>query len=194
MKVENMKNTPAKTILFFTVAMLASCATLPTPEVARTSVYRNRHDIQFEYPSTWILEDMSKKYGSFAEAEMEGASYIQVYSYDPIQAGNPTEAVSPSQIKIAIILSKRQDGLDYPKVLARIADGRSENVVFRINGKDAYELRYRVMNEETGGTLDILSIEYLDQGLYARFICYPSNSMHVRAFEALVKSFRYKGE
>ena len=64
---------------------------------------------------------------------------------------------------------------------------------FRINGNEAYELRYHVTNEESTGTMEILSIEYIVQDLYAKFICYPWNSVYVKEFEALAKSFRYRG-
>ena len=188
-----MKRTPARAILFSVAALVTSCATLPSPETARTSVYRNVHNIQFQYPSSWALEDVSKNYGTLIDAEEEGASYIQVYSYDPLTAQAPTEAVSPAQVKISLILSNKAENLDYRKLLARVGNGMSERSLFRINGKEAYELRYRVTNEESTEKLEILSIEYIVQDLYAKFICYPWNSVHVKEFEALAKSFRYRG-
>lgn len=193
-KVSCLKGAPAKAILFSVMTMLASCATLPGPEIARTSIYRNVHDIQIEYPSSWRLEDMSKNYGSLRDAEKEGASYIQVYSYDPMNVRNPTDAVSQSQIKIAIIFKKNLDNLDYPKVLARIGNGISEKAIFRINGRDAYKVHYWITSEETAERLNVLSIEYLNQDLYARFICYPWNSMYLKEFEAIARSFRYNGK
>jgi len=192
-RISSMKRTPARAILFSVAALVTSCATLPSPETARTSVYRNVHNIQFQYPSSWALEDVSKNYGTLIDAEEEGASYIQVYSYDPLTAQAPTEAVSPAQVKISLILSNKAENLDYRKLLARVGNGMSERSLFRINGKEAYELRYRVTNEESTEKLEILSIEYIVQDLYAKFICYPWNSVHVKEFEALARSFRYRG-
>lgn len=188
-----MRRALVKGILFSAMTMFASCATLPGPEIARTSFYKNAHQIQFEYPSSWRLDDMSKSYGSLDEAEKEGASYIQVYSYDPVNVQNPADPVSRSQIKIAILFKRNLDNLDYSKVLARIEDRMLEKTVFRVNGKVAYKVIYWTTNEETSGRLDVLSIEYLDQDLYARFLCYPWNSAYVKEFEALARSFRYKG-
>jgi hypothetical protein len=176
------------------VTVLASCATMPAPETPHISPYKNIHDIRFQYPSSWMLEDMSKNYDSLVDAEEEGASYIQIYSYDPLTAQNPAEAISSTQIKIAIILKKRTKELDYQKLLAGIGNGVSEKSLFRINGSDAYEVLYEVTNEESTEKLRILSIEYLDQDLYVKFICYPWNSAHVREFEALARSFRYRGK
>lgn len=181
-------------IVILAVVLLASCATVPISDSARTSTYRNVHDIQFDYPRAWQLEDMSKKYGSLAEAEMAGASYIQVFSYDPLQARNPSGEVPGTQVKIAILFSNNPDKLDYQKVLGRIGDGLVEKTAFGINGKQAYRLHYLIRSEETNGQMDILAIEYFDEGLYARFICYPWNSSHEKEFEALARSFRYKGK
>jgi len=189
-----MKGVPAKAILFSAMALLASCATLPPSEIARTSVYRNIHDIQFEYPRSWQLEDVSKNYASLGEAEAEGASYIQIYSYDPTKVLNPADAVSLSQIKIAIIFRKNVENLDYPKVLARIGNGIAEKTVVRIHGREAYKIHYWITSEETLTKLDVLSVEYLDGELYVRFICYPWNSIYMKDFERLVGTFRYKGE
>ena len=188
-----LKCTRGIAIVFLAVGMLSSCATLPVPETARTSTYRNSHDIQFEYPRSWQLEDMSKNYGSLSEAEQAGASYIQVFSYDPLQVRNPSEEVSATQVKIAILLSTNPDRLDYQKVLGRIGDGLVEKSVFEINGKQAVRLHYLIRSEERNEKLDILAIEYFDRDLYARFICYPWNSAYEKEFEALVRSFRYKG-
>jgi hypothetical protein len=186
---------PAQLIAVVSLAagILASCATVPVSEGARTATYRNAHEIQFEYPGTWQLQDMSKSYGSLAEAERDGAAYVQVFSYDPLLVGNPAEEVSKTQVKIAILLSRNPDRLDYQKVLDRIGDRLVEKSVFLINGKQAWRLHYRIVSEERSEKLDVLAIEYIDNDLYARFICYPWNSSHVKEFEALAKSFRYKG-
>ena len=165
----------------------------PFPRAPRTGTYRNAHEIQFEYPGTWQLQDMSKSYGSLAEAERDGAAYIQVFSYNPLLVASPAEEVPQTQVKIAILLSRNPDRLDYRKVLDRIGDRLVEKSVFLINGKQAWRLHYRIHSEERSETLDVLAIEYIDRDLYARFICYPWNSSHVKEFEALVKSFRYKG-
>ena len=69
----------------------------------------------------------------------------------------------------------------------------TEKSVFPINGREAYKIHYWITNEETSGRFDVLSIEYLDQDLYVRFICYPWNSAYEKEFEAMAKSFRYKG-
>jgi len=191
--ISSMKGKAACAVLLSAAALIASCSTLPSPETPRSSVYRNVHNIQFQYPRSWLLEDMSKNYSSLLDAEEEGAAYIQIYSYDPLAARQPAEAVSPAQVKIAIILRKRAEGLDYPALLARVGTGMSGKSLFRINGKEAYELRYHVTNEESTGTMEILSIEYIVQDLYAKFICYPWNSVYVKEFEALAKSFRYRG-
>ena len=190
----SLKCTRVTAIVLLAVGMLASCATVPVVESARTSMYRNVHDIQFEYPRSWKLEDMSKNYGSLAEAERAGASYIQIFSYDPLQASNPTDQVSATQVKIAILLSNNPDKLDYQAVLGRIGDGLVGKSPFGINGKQALRVRYFIRSEERNEKLDILAIEYFDQDLYARFICYPWNSSHVKEFEAVVRSFRYKGK
>ena len=176
------------------MALFASCTTLPGPETSHVSFYTNIHHVQFEYPSSWQLEDMSKNYGSLDEAEKEGASYIQVYSYDPMNVQNPTDPVSPGNIKIAILFRRNLDNIDYSKVLARLGNRILERTVFRMNGKDAYELLYWITNEETGEKLKVLSIEYLDQDLYVRFLCYPWNSAYLKEFEALARSFRYNGK
>ncbi|MGO9309497.1 MAG: hypothetical protein ACLQDL_10805 [Spirochaetia bacterium] len=180
-------------ILFSAMTMFASCATQPGPEVARTSTYRNAHHIQLEYPSSWQLDDMSKSYGSLDDAEKEGASYIQVYSYDPTNVQNPTDPVSQSQVKVAILFKRNLDNLDYSKVLGGMEDRIVEKTVFRVNGKIAYKVLSWITNEETHGRLEMLSIEYLDQDLYVRFLCYPWNSVYLKEFEALARSFRYKG-
>jgi hypothetical protein len=189
-----IKGAAEKGILLFALTMLASCATLPPPEIARSSVYRNVHDIQFEYPNSWQVEDMSKNYSSLGEAAQEGAAYVQVYSYDPLKVSNPTEGVPRDKIKIAIMFRLNRKKLDYPKVLAELGISVLQKSDFRINGRDAYEVHYQVASEETRGRLDVLSIEYIDQDLYAKFICYPWNSAYVREFEELAKSFRYKGK
>jgi hypothetical protein len=188
------KGAAAKAALLLALTMLASCATLPPQVIERPSIYRNAHDIQFEYPSSWRIEDMSKNYSSLGEAVEEGAAYVQVYSYDPLSVSNPTEGVPRDKIKIAIMFRPNRENLDYPKVLAGLGAGAVQKSIFRINGREAYEVRYQVQREETTGRLDVLSIEYLDQDLYARFICYPWNSVYVREFEDLAKSFRYKGK
>ena len=155
-------------------------------------MYQNVHDVQFEYPQSWQLEDMSAKYRSLAEAEQDGSAYIQVFSYNPALVTNPTEEVPATQVKIAILLSRNPDRLDYRRVLGRIGDGLVEKSVFLINGKQAYRLHYRIHSEERNEKIDILAIEYIDQDVYARFICYPWNSLHEKEFEAVAKSFRYK--
>jgi len=190
----SLKCTRGMAIVVLAAGMLASCATMPVSESGRTSLYRNAHDIQFEYPRSWQLEDMSKNYGSLAEAERSGASYVQVFSYDPTQVRNPAEEVPATQVKIAILLSSNPDKLDYQKVLGRIGDGLVEKSAFGINGKQALRLHYTIRSEERNEQLDILAIEYFNQGLYARFICYPWNSSHEKEFETLVRSFRYKGK
>jgi hypothetical protein len=173
--------------------ILASCATVPVSDVARIATYRNVHDVQFEYPGTWRLQDMSKSYGSLAEAEREGAAYIQVFSYNPLLVGSPAEEVPQTQVKVAILLSRNPDRLDYRRVLDRVGDRLVEKSVFTINGKQAYRLHYRITSQERSEKLDVLAIEYIDGDLYVRFICYPWNSSHVKEFEALAQSFRYKG-
>jgi hypothetical protein len=190
----SLKFTRGMAVVSLAVGMFASCATLPVSETARTSTYTNVHEVQFEYPHSWQLEDMSKTYGSLAQAEQAGAAYIQVFSYNPMLVGNPTEEVSRTQVKIAILLSRNPDKLDFQKVLRRIGDGLVEKSVFSIHGKQAYRLHYQIHSEERNDTLDILAIEYFDRDLYARFICYPWNSSHEKEFEALVRSFRYKGK
>jgi hypothetical protein len=181
-------------VLLLALTMLASCATLPPQVIERPSIYTNLHGIRFEYPPSWRIEDMSKNYASLGEAAEEGAAYVQVYSYDPLNVSNPTEGVPRDKIKIAIMLRLNRENVDYPKVLAELGAGIVHASIFRINGRDAYEVRYQVEREDTTGRLDVLSIEYLDQDLYAKFICYPWNSMYVREFEDLAKSFRYKGK
>ncbi len=175
------------------MAVLASCASQPGPETVRTSSYRNIHRVQFEYPSSWQLQDMSKSYGSLEEAQKEGAAYIQVYSYDPTGVQDPAEAVSPGRIKIAILFERNLDKLDYSKVLARMENRIVEKTLFRVHGREAYRVIYWITSEETGGRLKVLSIEYLDQDLYVRFLCYPWNYAYQKEFEDLARSFRYKG-
>ena len=79
-------------------------------------------------------------------------------------------------------------------MLGRIGNGISVKAIFRINGRDAYKVHYWITSEETTERLNVLAIEYLDQDLYARFICYPWNSMYLKEFEALARSFRYNGK
>src|SRR5271157_5705295 len=192
MMLRSLRGAQVKGTLFLTMAMFASCATHPGPETARVSFYRNIHHVQFEYPSSWQLEDMSKNYGSLDEAEKEGSSYIQVYSYDPMNVPDPSDAVSPGRIKIAILFRRNLDNLDYSKVLAQMQNRILERTAFRVNGRDGYELLYWITNEETSEKMKVLSIEYLDQDLYVRFLCYPWNSAYLKEFEAIAKSFRYK--
>jgi hypothetical protein len=184
---------PAASVVL-AAGILASCATVPVSEGARTATYRNVHEVQFEYPGTWQLQDMSRTYGSLAEAERDGAAYIHVFSYNPLLVGNPAEEVSQTQVKVAILLSRNPDRLDYRKVLDRLGDRLVEKSVFLINGKQAWRLHYRIESEERNEKLDVLAIEYFDRDLYARFICYPWNSSHVKEFEALARSFRYRGK
>jgi hypothetical protein len=167
---------------------------MPRPEITHISFYKNIHDIQFEYPSSWHLEDMSKGYARLDEAEREGASYIQVYSYDPMNVQNPADDVAQSKIKIAIMFKRNLDNGDYSKILSGLENRILEKTVFRINGRDAYKIINWITNEETGAKLNVLSIVYLDQDLTVKFVCYPWNSAYLKEFEALARSFRYRGK
>ena len=172
---------------------LAPVSTLPAARGVHTATYKNVHEVQFVYPSSWQVEDMSAAYPNLADAEQAGAAYIQVFSYNPELVTNPSESVPATQVKIAVLLSRNSDSLDYAQILGRLGDRLVEKSIVTINGKTAWRLHYRIHSEETNETLDMLAVEYVDRDIYARFICYPWNTVHAKEFDALVKSFRYRG-
>jgi hypothetical protein len=79
-------------------------------------------------------------------------------------------------------------------VLGELGTDVIDKAVILINKKPAYKVHYRIMNQESGGILDILSIFSINNGYITRFICYPWNSRYERQFEQLAESFRNTGE
>jgi hypothetical protein len=75
-------------------------------------------------------------------------------------------------------------------VLGELGNDVIDKAVFMINKKPAYKVHYRIMNQEGGEKLDILSIISISKGYIIRFICYPWNSRYERQFEELAASFR----
>ena len=197
-------------VLAAAVSLLWSCQTIPiqgtkgppesagaltkaAPQAALTA-YVNRHDIAIQFPSEWHLQDAMVTYGDLAAAAEEGASYLQLYSYDPRKAADPSAPVPAADVKIAIMLEPAHRGGDDSRLVAALGDRLVEKSSFPINGHPAVKVHYRIQSEESTGTLDVLAVIYLDQDLLVRFICYPWNSRLEREFETVVRSFRYKGK
>jgi hypothetical protein len=154
----------------------------------------NRHDIRIQFPADWHLQDATVTYGDLPSAAADGAAYLQLYSYDPRKAADPSAPVPVSDVKIAVIIEPRSQPGDYARLLADLEDRLIEKSSFTINGRPAVKVHYRIRSQESDGTLDILAVVYLDQDLLVRFICYPWNSGREGEFETVVRSFRYKGK
>jgi hypothetical protein len=190
-------------VLAAVVFLVVACQSLPVnaggagggykaagvPETPTRTVYSNRHGISFTYPKGWHIEDPTLNYKNLDAAEAEGGAYIQVYSYDSTLAADPTSSVPVSEAKIMITVSRNKDKIDYPMLLGGLGNDVLAKTAFSIDGKTAYKMHYRILNQETGGKLDVLSILLIDGGYVVRFICYPWNSRHVSQFDELAQSF-----
>ena len=181
-------------VLLVAVLFMVACQTVPLQKIPAVKTYTNNHGITFIYPKTWRIEDATLKYKDLDAASTEGGAYMQIYSYDRDMAVNPAMPVPASEAKIMIIMTRNQDNLDYSQVLGGIGNEVIDRAVFMINKKQAYKVHYRIMNQESGGKLDILSILLIDHGYITKFICYPWNSRYVAQFEELAESFRNTGE
>jgi len=181
-------------VVLFAVFSIVACQTVPLQKIPAVEAYTNMHGITLTFPKTWHMEDATLKYRDLPAAAIEGGAYMQIYSYDSDTAANPAVPVPASEVKIMILMMKNQESLDYSQVLGSLGDEVIDRAVFMINKKKAYKVHYRIMNQESGGKLDILSIILIDHGYITKFICYPWNSRYVAQFEELAESFRTAGE
>jgi hypothetical protein len=173
---------------------IAGCQTVPLHKIPAVQVYASPHGITLAYPKAWHMEDATLKYKDLDAAAAEGGAYMQIYSYDSDRAADPARPVPASEVKIMIMMTKNRENLDYSRVLGELGNEVIDRAVFMINKKQAYKVHYRIVNQESGGKLDILSILLIDQGYIIRFICYPWNSRYVAQFEELAESFRSPGK
>jgi hypothetical protein len=190
--------------------VLASCQTVPVkraggqpvpakgtgagettvPTLTPLATYSNRHGIAFSYPRAWHVEDATLNYDDLDAAGTEGGAYLQVYSYDRTAVADPATPVPASEAKIMISLMRNEGNLDYPALLGGLGDDIVARAQLGIDGRQAWKVHYRIVNQESGGKLDILCIFLIDQGSIVRFICYPWNSRYEPQFEQLAESFR----
>ena len=177
-------------VVLCAVFYLAACQTVPLHKLPAAKVYTNNHGITFAYPETWHVEDATINYKDLDAAALEGGAYLQLYSYDRGMAENPGMRVPVSEIKIMISMSRNLDKLDFSQVLGGLGNDVVEKAVFMINKRPAYKVHYRIMSQESGEKLDILSIISINKNYIIKFICYPWNSRYVRQFEELAASFR----
>ena len=173
---------------------IVACQTVPQHKLPAVKAYTNTHGITFTYPETWHIEDATLNYKDLDAAALEGGAYMQIYSYDRNMAENPGMRVPVSEIKIMIGMSRNLDKLDFSQVLGGLGNDVVEKAVFMINKRPAYKVHYRIMNQESGEKLDILSIISINNNFIIKFICYPWNSRYVRQFEELAASFRTTAE
>ena len=171
-------------------ASTGSASAQAIPEIPSVKPYTNRHGIAFRYPASWHVEDLTVNYDDLGAAAEEGGAYIQVYSYDRTTAIDPTAPVPVSEVKIMIVMAKNTEKLDSPQVLGELGNDVVDRAVFMIDGKRAYKVHYRILNQESGGKLDILSILFIDRDYIIRFICYPWNSRYELQFEKIAASFQ----
>jgi hypothetical protein len=181
-------------VVLFAALFTAACQTVPLHVVPAVKMYTNKHGITFSYPKTWQIEDVTLKYKDLEAAAVEGGAYMQIYSYDRDMALNPAMPVPASEAKIMISMTRNRENLDYPQVLGQLGNEVIDRAVFMIDKKQAYKVHYRIVNQESGGKLDILSILLIDHGYVIRFICYPWNSRYEAQFEELAESFRSSGK
>ena len=181
-------------VVHFAVFFIVACQTVPLHKIPAVKGYSNPHGITLSYPESWHMEDATLKYKDLDAAAIEGGAYMQIYSYDSDTAANPTMPVPASEAKIMIIMTKNRENLDYPQVLGELGNDVIDRAIFMINKKQAYKVHYRIVNQESGGKLDILSIISINQGYIVRFICYPWNSRYEAQFEELAESFRSSGK
>jgi hypothetical protein len=166
----------------------AGKAAIPTLHPLET--YANRHGIVFRYPRAWRVEDTTLNYDTLEAAGAEGGAYLQVYSYDHTVAADPTAPVPATEAKVMISLMRNEGNLDYPALLGGLGEDIIDRARLTIDGRQAWKVHYRILNQESGGKLEILSIFLIDQGYIVRFICYPWNSRYEAQFEELAVSFR----
>jgi hypothetical protein len=93
-----------------------------------------------------------------------------------------------------ISLMRNTGNLDYPELLGGLGDDIIDRTLLTIDSRKAWKVHYRILNQESGGKLDILSIFLIDQGYIVRFICYPWNSRYEAQFEELAGSFKNRGK
>ena len=181
-------------VVLFAAFCLVACQTVPPHKLPPVKVYTNKHGITFTYPETWHIEDPTLDYKDLDAAALEGAAYTQIYSYDRGLAEEPGMHFPASQAKIMIRMSRNRENLNFSQVLGELGNDVIDKAVFMINKKPAYKVHYRIMNQESGEKLDILSIFLINKDYIIRFICYPWNSRYERQFEELAASFRNTGE
>jgi hypothetical protein len=191
MKAKGWNSAALALVLSF---FIAGCQTVPVQKAPAVREYTNKHGITFTLPGTWQIEDSTLNYEDLDAAAVEGGAYMQIFSYDRNAAANPGDAVSASEAKIVIRMTRNQENLGYKEVLGGLDGDVIERSAFTINNKQAYKVHYRITNLESGGRLDILSILLIDKGFITRFICYPWNSRYVAQFEKLAGSFRASGK
>jgi hypothetical protein len=160
------------------------------PSLHPLAPYENRHGIAFRYPRAWHIEDATLNYQDLDAAAAEGGAYVQVYSYDRATVADPATPVPAREAKIMISMMRNEGKLDYPQLLAGLGDDIIDRAAFMIGGRQAWKVHYRILNQESGGRIEILSIFLIDQGFITRFICYPWNSRYEAQFEELAESFR----
>jgi hypothetical protein len=180
-------------IVFLAAFLVIACQTVPLQRIPSVEVYTNNHGISFAYPKTWRVEDATLTYTDLDAAAAQGGAYMQIYSYDSGTTANPAMPVPAHEAKIMIIMTRNQENLGYPQVLGELGNDVIDRAAFTINKKPAYKVHYRIVNQESGGKLDILSILLIDNGYVIRFICYPWNSRYEAQFEELAESFRSSG-
>jgi uncharacterized protein YlaN (UPF0358 family) len=190
----NGKGWKSVALVLFAAFFIGACQTVPLHKIPAVAAYTNKHGITLIYPKTWHIEDATLTYKDLDAAATEGGAYMQIYSYDRTMAANPAAPVPASEAKIMIIMSRNIENLDYPQVLGELGNEVIDRAVFMINKKQAYKVHYRIVNQESGGKLDILSILLIDHGYIIRFICYPWNSRYEAQFEELAESFRSSGK
>jgi hypothetical protein len=197
---------PAPLAICLTLVLaLAACQTVPVkmaggqpgkeaavPSLHPLATYANKHGLGFTYPRAWQVEDATLNYDDLDAAGAEGGAYLQIYSYDRAVAANPTAPVPATEVKIMISLMRNTGNLDYPALLGGLGEDIIDRARLEIDGKLAWKVHYRIMNQESGGTLEVLSIFLLDRGYIVRFICYPWNSRYQGQFVELAESFRYR--
>jgi hypothetical protein len=189
----NCRDLKSVGLVLFAAFFISACQTLPLHTIPAVTAYTNKHGITLIYPKTWHIEDATLTYKDLDAAATEGGAYIQIYSYDRTMAVNPAAPVPSSEAKIMISMSRNIENLDYPKVLSELGNEVIDRAILMINKKQAYKVHYRIVNQESGGKLDILSILLIDHGYIIRFICYPWNSRYEAQFEELAESFRGSG-
>ncbi|MGA2479053.1 MAG: hypothetical protein ABSG63_09935 [Spirochaetia bacterium] len=164
------------------------------PSLHPLAAYSNRHGVVFRYPRAWQVEDATLNYDDLGAAGAEGGAYLQIYSYDRTTVADPTAPVPSTEAKIMISLMRNTGNLDYPELLGGLGDDIIDRTLLTIDGRKAWKVHYRILNQESGGKLDILSIFLIDQGYIVRFICYPWNSRYEAQFEELAGSFKNRGK